>query len=99
MSTLDEEKARYHAAAHAMQTGVKAVAHYEPSETSPASLRVGVNAAHVSVAALTQLLLDRGLFTLDEYTAANANHMETEVEAYSQRLTGYLGGETTVTLA
>lgn len=95
----DHDTARYHAAAHAMQTGVKAAAHYEPSETAPASLRVGVNTAHVSVAALTSLLIEKGIITLDEYTAANANQMETETEAYRVRLQTYLGGETKVTLA
>jgi hypothetical protein len=95
----DEHNHRYHAAAHAMQTGVKAVAHYEPSETTPASLRIGVNAAHVSVAALTQLLLDRGIFTMEDYAAANADQMETEAEAYRQRLQTHLGGDTEVTLA
>jgi hypothetical protein len=99
MSTQDHDNQRYHAAAHAMQTGVKAVAHYEPSETTPASLRVGVNAAHVSMAALTTLLLDKGIITMDEYTAANADAMETEAEAYRQRLAKHLGGETKVTLA
>lgn len=99
MSTQEQDAQRYHAAAHAMQTGVKAVAHYEPSETSPASLRVGVNAAHVSMAALTALLIDKGIVTMDEYAAANADHMETEAEAYRQRLTQHLGGDTEVTLA
>lgn len=95
---MTDHTARYHAAAHAMQTGVKAVAHYEPSETTPALLRVGVNSAHVSMAALTQLLLDRGLFTMEDYAKANADAMEAETERYRQRLSAHLGGETEVTL-
>lgn len=94
----EDDTARYHAAAHAMQTGVKAVAHYEPTETTPASLRVGVNSAHVSMAALTQLLLDRGLFTMDDYAKANADAMEAEAERYQQRLQNHLGNGTEVTL-
>lgn len=94
----DQDNRRYHDAAHAMQTGVKTIVHYEPSETTNASLRVGVNSAHVSMAALTQLLLEKGLFTMDEYAAANAKAMEAEAEAYRVRLAAHLGG-TDVTLA
>ena len=84
--TAEEDTARYHAAAHAMQSGVAAKMNYDPAETTPKSLRVGVNAAHVSVAALTQLLLDKGVFTMDEYAAANADAMQTEVANYERWL-------------
>lgn len=94
-----EDQRRYDAAAHAMQTGVKAVSHYEAAEISNASLRVGVNAAHVAVAALTKILMDKGIVTLDEYTAANANQMEFEAESYRKRLSDHLGGDTKITLA
>lgn len=94
----DADNERYKAAAHAMQTGVAAKMHYEPGETEPKHLRVGVNSSHVSVSALAKVLIDKGLITLDEYTAANADQMETEAETYRQWLQTYLGGETEVTL-
>lgn len=93
----DEHNQRYHAAAHAMQSGVKAIAPYQPSETTAASLRVGVNSAFASHAALTELLLAKGIFTMEEYAAANADAMQAEVKNYEQRLADVLGR--TVTLA
>lgn len=78
----EEDSARYVQAAHAMQTGVAFKMQYDPAETTPKHLRVGVNSAHVSIAALTQLLIDKGVFTMDEYAAANAKAMEDEVEKY-----------------
>lgn len=73
---------RYHAAAHAMQTGVAYRMQYDPTTTEPKHLRVGVNSAQVSAAALAALLIDKGLITLAEYEKSLADHMETEAESY-----------------
>lgn len=89
--TAEEDAARYRAGAHAMQTGVAFKMNYDPSETTPKSLRTGVNSAHVSMAALTQLLIDKGILTMDEYAAANADAMETEAEQYRAWLAEHTG--------
>ena len=94
-----DDNERYRAAVHAMQSGVAMKMNYEPGETTPKHLRVGVNSAHVSIAALVKLLIDKGIITLDEYTAANADQMEIEAESYRAWLQQRLGGNgTTVTL-
>lgn len=63
----------YEQAMHGIQTAVA----YEierdvakgmsKSATSPKHLRVGVNAAMAEQGALAQLLMDKGIFTLEEY--------------------------------
>jgi hypothetical protein len=74
---------RYSAAAHAMQSGVAAEMG-KPCE--PKHLRVGVNSALVSNGAVVSLLIEKGVFTHDEYQAALADFMEREQAAYEQRL-------------
>lgn len=91
--TAEEDTARYVAAAHAMQSGVAAKMNYDPAETTPKHLRVGVNSAFVSIAALTQLLIDKGVFTMDEYAAAHAKAMQDEVEKYERWLSDRVGTE------
>jgi hypothetical protein len=74
---------RYLAAAHAMQTGVA----YQMQLTAahePKHLRVGVNSALVNSAALATLLIEKGVFTLDEYEKALADAMEREVVNYEK---------------
>lgn len=77
---------RYEAAAHAMQSGVAAEHAAGSTDGSPKHLRVGVNSAHVGIAALARLLLEKGVITMDEYEAAQAEEMEAEQKRYEQRL-------------
>lgn len=97
MTTRDED--RYNRAAHAMQTGVAFESELDPGQLAPKHLRAGVNSAQVSAAALAGLLIAKGVFTLEEYTAAQADQMEAEAEAYRARIQERLGDGTTVTLA
>jgi hypothetical protein len=83
---------------HAMQSGVAMKMNYEPGETTPKQLRVGVNAAMCDQAALARLLIEKGLITEAEYVAAVEAEMGREVERYESWLTEYLGGRTKVTL-
>lgn len=78
------DRQRYVAACHAMQSGV---AFTMPSkETEPKHLRVGVNAAMCDTAAMARLLVDKGVITLEEYEKAIADEMEREVQRYQDRL-------------
>lgn len=94
-----QNRQRYTAAAHAMQTGVAMEMNHDPASTEPKHLRVGMNSAHVTNSAIAGLLIEKGVFTLDEYEAAVASAMETEAEAYRQRIQDHFGGDTTITLA
>jgi hypothetical protein len=87
--SIEEDKKRYDAAAHAMQTGVA----YEMSvygdgiaATSPKHLRVGVNSALADIEGLVTLLMSKGLFTREEYYTAIADAMEREKQRYQQRV-------------
>ena len=84
MTTADQD--RYFAAAHAMQSGVAAEQAAGGDDGSSKHLRVGVNSAMVSVAALAGLLIEKGVITLDEYERANADEMEREKARYELRL-------------
>lgn len=93
-----EDRDRYFNAAHAMQTGVM----YQmevTDETSPKHLRVGVNSAMVNDLAMTNLLIEKGIITPDEYEAAIAHAMELEVAAYQERVNRQFGGNNNITLA
>ena len=91
----DEE--RYHAAAHAMQTGVAMEMNYRPQPTEPKHLRTGINTAMVDHAALVGLLVAKGVITDAEYMKALADAMEAEQARYESHLSQILG--TKVTLA
>jgi hypothetical protein len=82
----DEE--RYHAAVHAMQTGVM----YEMEHTdqaSPKHLRVGVNVALRGNGSIVALLVSKGIITQEEVMKALADGMEEEARAYEARLSAH----------
>ena len=79
---IEAAKARYKAAAHAMQTGVAFTMDSNPSETSPKHLRVGVNSAMVEHGALAHLLMQKGIITEVEYLESLADFMEKERDSY-----------------
>ena len=83
---------RYAAAMHAMQTGVAMMLQYNPHSTAPKHLRVGVNSALVSHAALVKLLYRKGLFTRDEYDTALVEQVEAEAASYAAEVSATLGG-------
>jgi hypothetical protein len=82
---------RYHAACHAMQSGVAMEMNYLPEPTQPKHLRVGVNSALCDNSALALLLIAKGVITLDELHKALADQMEAEVAGYEKRLAERLG--------
>lgn len=96
--TVEAARARYLAAAHAMQSGVAAKMHHDPSETTGKHLRVGVNSAMSDHAALVQLLVRKGVIGEAEYFTALADQMEAEKAMYEAWLTERLGGLTKITL-
>lgn len=83
--------ARYHALAHAVQTGVEYTMHRTPKETEPKHLRVGVNLGLVNSSALAQLLMQKGLITEREYAEALVLGVEREVEGYRHKLAEIYG--------
>lgn len=94
----EQDLARYFNACHAMQSGVAMEMELRPGSaaTSPKHLRVGVNTAMLEHSAVVRLLLDRGLFTLDQYEAALADAAEAEARRYERRLSDLLGKSVTL---
>lgn len=78
---------RYEAALHAMQSGVafEMSCPDRSSATEPKYLRVGVNSALGAHSALTRLLIEKGLFTQEEYFKVLADAMEDEAAQYQER--------------
>ena len=76
---------------HAMQSGVASKMNYDDHETQPKHLRAGVNSALVSNGALVQLLIDKGVFTQDEYMVKLTEFMEREVKNYEEDLWAHFG--------
>jgi len=102
--TIEDDKKRYGAALHGMQSGVKFLLENEldnqglpePLLRVLKHLRVGINSALSDSVALAKLLMDKGLFTEAEYFKTQADFMVQEKERYEQQISQLLGK--TVTL-
>lgn len=88
-------KDRYTAAGHAMQSGVLHLMAVTDSHT-PKHLRVGVNTAHADLASLAKLMLDKGVFTEEEYLTALAEGMEAEKARYEAEISRRTGNPVTL---
>lgn len=82
---------KYTAAAHAMQSGVAQKMQYDPKETEPKHLRVGINCAMADHGSTVRLLIAKGVFTEDEYTRALEEGMAREVKSYEGELSAHFG--------
>lgn len=92
---------RYFAAAHAVQSGVKADMETDPNPssrgaTTPKHLRTGLISAMADHGSLAGLLIAKGVFTEAEYLDAIASGMEAEQARYEQLLTRRLGKPVTL---
>lgn len=88
--TVEQAKARYMAAAHAMQSGVAMAMNYDESQTDPKHLKVGVNSALVTASALGHLLIAKGVIAEGEWFTALANQMESERDDYAALIEEHL---------
>jgi hypothetical protein len=95
---IEDLKAQYEELLHAAQSGVAMLMNYEEGdgETSPKHLRVGVNSALVQNSALAMLLMRKGVFTEEEYWAAQVELWQAEVESYEQIIEQRLGTKVTL---
>ena len=87
---------RYHAAAHAMQTGVAMEINLGSRNTEPKHLRTGINTAHADIGSMALLLITKGLITEAEYLEAIADGMEREAKSYEDRLSDRYGKNITL---
>lgn len=78
---------------HAMQSGIAMLMNYDRSSTSPKHLRVGVNSAMVEASALAHLLMEKGVFTMDEYLDSMIGLYEQEVQSYCASIEAAIGAK------
>lgn len=83
-SVKDDNTERYLRALHAMGAGVDLEMHKTAAHT-PKQLRIGVNSNFVSQKAIAELLIKKGIITLEEYFEAHADAMEEEVKIYEKK--------------
>lgn len=88
--------ARYHAAAHAVQSGVKMNMTFNPTLTEPKHLRVGVDLRACEISGLATLLIKKGVITRLEYVEAMAVAVEQEVAQVQHELSQKLGAQVTL---
>lgn len=96
--SCEESSKRYNAAAHAMQSGIAMLMNYpaDMAAVAPKHLRVGINSAHVTDAALAALLMEKGIFTREEYGTAVADAMERERDRCAKTVEALLGRPVTL---
>jgi hypothetical protein len=92
----EEDRKRYLHHSHRMQSGVEHLK--DKNDQTPKQLRVGVNAAMSDQSGLANLLMSKGLFTLDEYEKAMADAMEREADRYEAEVKQQYPGPTDVRL-
>ncbi len=89
---LIELKLEYDALLHAMQSGVNYSMHNVGAKSvEPKHLRVGINSAMVEAAAIVDFLVDKGIFTYEEYYEYLNAFMKREVDKYARELEEHYG--------
>lgn len=91
IESVEESRARYMQAGHAMQSGIDYLLRYDEKMGTPKDLRVGVNSSMSQQGGLATLLIAKGVFTEEEYGTAMADAMEREVEATKKEIKDKLG--------
>lgn len=89
---------RYLSATHAMQSGIAMILQRDPTLTEDKHVRVGINSSMVQIVGLAKLLLDKKVFTIDEYEKYLADAAEDEVKRYEQELSEAMGGSNIIHL-
>jgi hypothetical protein len=93
---VENLKARYRAALHAVQTGVRTLIEMGDTLATPKHLRVGIDSAHVSDGALVRLLISKGVITEREHLEALVVQAEEERGSYEDRLSKKTGKKITL---
>lgn len=87
------DKERYEAAAHAVQSGIAMLMNRDAKFTTPKHLRVGIDTTKADHGGLAALLIEKGIFTSEEYTKAMADAMEREKTEWEIRLSEMFGAK------
>lgn len=87
--SLEEDRDRYTSALHGIQTAIAfelsiGVEHIR----DPKHLRTGIDSTFISISALQELLIEKGILTLEEITAKTAHYAERELLGYEAKYPG-----------
>lgn len=91
--TQAEFDKRYYELGHAIQSGIAYLMGRETTITDPKHLRVGIDIAHVTDHAIAELLMAKGIFTMDEYRAQLLKSMQDEVDRTTARIEKLTGAK------
>jgi hypothetical protein len=80
-----EDRTRYAQAMHGVQSAIAFEIGTGVMNADHKHLRVGIDSAHVSQGALAELLVEKGLITVDEYDAKLAHYAERELLSYEAK--------------
>jgi hypothetical protein len=86
-----EHKVRFETAMHAVMTGVGYAIVKDPKHRDPKQNRTGLNSALLGQGAIAKLLIDKGVFTEEEYWNELANFAEAEKKTYEDLLSELFG--------
>ena len=81
-----EKSQKYNELFRLMGRMVAEVAKHSATDEPPVSLRIGVNSAKADHGALIHLLIQKGVFTYEEYLDAACEFMRMEVQDYNEDL-------------
>jgi hypothetical protein len=84
-------RARYEAAAHAVQSAIKFLMYLGYKATDPKHMRVGIDMGKADHGALVRLLIEKGVFNEDEYLQAVAEGAEREAREMTQHARHFSG--------
>lgn len=76
----------YQAAMHAVMTGISYTMNFDKNEVDPKHMRTGVNSAHVSISALAELLIEKGVIAREEFYKSLVRFAEQERDMYQKRI-------------
>lgn len=84
-----EDWARYEQAMHGVQSAIAfEIGRGDSTIPDPKHLRTGIDSAHISQGALAELLIEKGVFTREEYVAKCAHFAELELLGYEAKYPG-----------
>lgn len=86
---IEQLNQRYTLAAHRVQTALAAMPAHE--NMTPKHMRTGIDMSKADLAGLATLLIEKKLFTLEEYIGALAVSAEAEADRYEDELSSLFG--------
>jgi len=92
--TVEDHKARYHKARHALHSGVVYLTDAKHMKADNIGLRVSINTLIVELKTTIRIMIDFGILSESSYYKRLADEMEEEVERYELQIEMITGKDT-----